>query len=108
MNLREITEKMAEKTGTSKAQAKAAINAFTGIVAEAMAENEPVKIEGFGTFLVKQRAGHIGRNPMHPEKTVKIPPHRHPVFRASRNLKKSINSRESCTGEQNPKTVPDE
>lgn len=108
MEKTELISRLAERTGTSRAQAKAAVNAFTEIVAEAMINNEPVKIKGFGTFLVKQRAGHIGRNPMHPEKTVKIPPHNYPVFRASRLLKKSINSRESCTGEQNPKTAPDE
>jgi integration host factor subunit alpha len=56
---------------------------------EALAEGENVKISGFGTFLLRDKAERIGRNP----KTgveVPITPRRVLTFRASQLLKDQI------------------
>jgi integration host factor subunit alpha len=56
---------------------------------EALSEGENVKISGFGTFLLRDKAERVGRNP----KTgieVPITPRRVMTFRASQMLKDRI------------------
>jgi integration host factor subunit alpha len=56
---------------------------------DALADGENVKISGFGTFLLRDKAERIGRNP----KTgveVPITPRRVLTFRASQMLKDQI------------------
>nr|WP_277956742.1 HU family DNA-binding protein [Enterococcus avium] len=45
---------------------------------------------GFGTFLVRKRYTHIGRNPQTGE-TMKITTRNAPVFKASKKFKKIVN-----------------
>jgi integration host factor subunit alpha len=59
---------------------------------EALSKGENVKISGFGTFLLRDKAERIGRNP----KTgveVPITPRRVLTFRASQMLKDRISSK---------------
>ena len=63
MNIGELAKGVAETTGTSEAQAKAAIAAVFDQIAGAAAKGEEVSIAGFGKFAVKDRPERQGRNP---------------------------------------------
>lgn len=63
MNIGELAKGVAGTTGTSEAQAKAAIAAVFEQIAGAAAKGEEVSIAGFGKFAVKDRPERQGRNP---------------------------------------------
>ncbi len=63
MNISELAKGVAGTTGTSEAQAKAAIAAVFEQIAGAAAKGEEVSIAGFGKFAVKDRPERQGRNP---------------------------------------------
>jgi len=63
MNKAELIEKMAIKSGLSKANAKRALDAFVSSTSAALKKGERVGLVGFGTFSVAERAGRTGRNP---------------------------------------------
>ncbi|WP_380784549.1 HU family DNA-binding protein [Sphingomonas sp. R86520] len=63
MNIGELAKGVAGTTGTSEAQAKAAIAAVFEQIAGAAAKGEEVSIAGFGKFSVKDRPERQGRNP---------------------------------------------
>lgn len=63
MNKTELVKKVAEAAGLTNAQAKAAVDAFTAEVKEALVKDDKVQLVGFGTFAVKKRAERAGVNP---------------------------------------------
>lgn len=63
MNIGELAKGVAGTTGTSEAEAKAAIAAVFEQIAGAAAKGEEVSIAGFGKFSVKDRPQRQGRNP---------------------------------------------
>ena len=63
MNIGELAKGVAGTTGTSEAQAKAAVAAVFEQIAGAAAKGEEVSIAGFGKFAVKDRPERQGRNP---------------------------------------------
>jgi DNA-binding protein HU-beta len=63
MNIGELAKGVAGTTGTSEAEAKAAIAAVFEQIAGAAAKGEEVSIAGFGKFSVKDRPERQGRNP---------------------------------------------
>lgn len=73
MNKAELVSKMAEKSGLTKKEAEAALNAFMSSVQDALVNNEKVQLVGFGTFETRERAARQGRNPRDPEQVIDIP-----------------------------------
>jgi len=89
MNKTEIIATMAEKTGMSKKDTEKALNAFIETVNEALAGGAKVQLVGFGSFEVRSRAAKQGINPQTGDK-IKIPASKHPVFKAGKALKDSV------------------
>ena len=85
MNKAELIEQVANEAGISKAQANAAMDAFTGAVAGALRGGDRVTLVGFGTFSVSERAARNGRNPQTGE-TIKIKARRVPKFKAGKEF----------------------
>ena len=56
MNKAELVSKMAEKSGLTKKEAEAALNAFMKSVEEALVAGDKVQLVGFGTFETRERA----------------------------------------------------
>ena len=54
MNKSELINAIAEKAGLSKADAKKALEAFTGAVEEALVAGDKVALVGFGTFSINE------------------------------------------------------
>ncbi len=92
MNKTELVGAIAEKTGFSKKDAEKALLAFEEVVTEELVKNSEVRLVGFGTFDVLERAAHVGRNPQTKE-PMDIPSSKAPRFRAGKALKDSINGR---------------
>ncbi|KHL24275.1 transcriptional regulator HU subunit alpha [Croceibacterium mercuriale] len=63
MNLSELAQAIATKTGSSQADVKITIAAVFDQIADAAARGEEVSINGFGKFSVKDRPERQGRNP---------------------------------------------
>lgn len=63
MNKSELVDAIAEKSGLSKADAKKALEGFTGAVTETLQKGDKIALVGFGSFSVSERSARTGKNP---------------------------------------------
>ena len=85
----DLADAINRKLGFSRAESLDMVESILRHMGDALAEGENVKISGFGTFLLRDKAERVGRNP----KTgieVPITPRRVLTFRASQMLKDFI------------------
>ena len=85
----DLADAINRKMGLSRAESLGLVESILGHMSDALANGEIVKISGFGTFLLRDKAQRIGRNP----KTgveVPITPRRVMTFRASQLLKERV------------------
>ena len=92
MNKSDLIAAMAAKTGSTKKDAEATLNAFVDVVTEALVKGDKVQLVGFGSFEVRKRAARKGRNPQTKEE-IKIPASKAPVFTAGKALKDLVNKK---------------
>lgn len=92
MNKAELIEHVAEKTGVSKKDCAAVIQAVTETISSELQNGGSVKLSGFGTFEVKHRAAKKGRNPRTWE-AIEVAAKDMPVFRPGKLLKESVDSK---------------
>ncbi|MFR0822753.1 MAG: HU family DNA-binding protein [Clostridia bacterium] len=92
MNKSELIAAIAAKTGETKKDAEAALNAFVDVVTETLVKGDKVQLVGFGSFEVRKRAARKGRNPQTKEE-IKIPASKAPVFKAGKALKDLVNKK---------------
>ena len=92
MNKSELIAAIAAKTGETKKDAEATLNAFIDVVTEALVKGDKVQLVGFGSFEVRKRAARKGRNPQTKEE-IKIPASKAPVFKAGKALKDLVNNK---------------
>ena len=85
MNKTELIAAVAEKTGLSKKDTEAAVNATLLTITETLKAEEKVQLVGFGSFETKKRAARTGLNPRTKE-TVEIPAAKVPTFKAGKAL----------------------
>lgn len=91
MTKSELVSAMSEKTGLSKKDAAASIDAFVEIISDVLKHGDKLQFVGFGTFEVSERAARTGRNPQTGE-DIKIPAAKIPKFKAGAALKNAVNS----------------
>ncbi|MCS6891561.1 MAG: integration host factor subunit alpha [Rhodovarius sp.] len=86
----QLAEAIYLEVGLSRTESAALLEAVLDRIAAALGRGETVKIAGFGTFAVRQKAQRIGRNP---KTGVEVPISARKVlsFRASQVLKARIN-----------------
>ena len=87
----ELVTAVAEKTGFTKKDAEAAVNAFVSCVEGALVKGDKVQLIGFGTFETRERKARQGRNPRKPGEVIQIAASKAPVFKAGKALKDAIN-----------------
>lgn len=90
MNKSELVAAISTKTGDTKKNSEASLNAMIEVITEALVKEDKVQLVGFGSFEVRKRAARKGRNPQTKEE-IKIPASKAPVFKAGKALKDSIN-----------------
>jgi integration host factor subunit alpha len=88
----DLSEAVHREVGLSRTESADLVKAILDAVAEAVVTGERVKLSSFGTFMVRQKGGRVGRNPKTGTK-VPITPRRVLVFRPSQVMKNRINSR---------------
>lgn len=85
----DLADAINRKVGLSRAESLSLVEAVLDLMSGSLAAGNNVKISGFGTFLLRDKAQRIGRNP----KTgveVPITPRRVMTFRASQLLKDRV------------------
>jgi len=80
---------VAEDAGLSRADAARAVDAVFGCITGALKQGDEVRLVGFGTFSVAERAASTGRNPRTGE-TIQIAASKQPKFKAGKGLKDAI------------------
>jgi len=85
----DIVEQVAEKTGLTKKDAAAALEAALDSIASWLQRGAKVRLTGFGVFEVRSRKARRGMN-MATKQIVEIPAGKVPVFKASKTLKEAI------------------
>lgn len=83
----ELINAIAKKMGVSKAEAERFMNAYMDSIKEALVNEEEVKLIGFGTFSVQEKAATTARNPRNPQETIEVPAKKVVKFKMSKKLK---------------------
>ena len=91
MNKNDLVSAVADAAGLTKADAGRAVDGVFDSIASALKSGGDVRIVGFGTFSVAQRAATTGRNPRTGE-TIQIKASKQPKFKAGAPLKDAVNS----------------
>jgi DNA-binding protein HU-beta len=89
VNKNELVDAVAEVSGLRKPEAEKTVDAVFDTIAAALQKGDEVRIVGFGTFAVTNRAASEGRNPRTGEK-IMIAASKQPKFRAGKGLKDAI------------------
>ena len=85
----EFVDKVAAKSGLSKKDAGAAVDAVISAIEDSLQSGDEVSFTGFGKFHVANRGAREGRNPRTGE-TMTIAASRVPRFTAGSGLKKAV------------------
>ena len=90
MTKADIFEKVHNNIGLSKKESAEMVEAVFAIMKSTLESGENLKISGFGSFIVKQKANRRGRNPQTGE-ALTIEARRILTFKTSGLLKEQIN-----------------
>ena len=85
----DLSEAVYQKVGLSRTDSARMLEQVLGEISDTLVRGEPVKLSGFGNFVVRSKGGRVGRNP----KTgveAPIEPHQALVFKPSNQLKANI------------------
>jgi len=89
MNKSDFIDSVAEKSGLSKKDSRALVDANLEVITEALAKGDNVQFIGFGTFEVVARAARTARVPG-TGATVEVPAKKTAKFKVGKALKNSI------------------
>jgi DNA-binding protein HU-beta len=89
----ELINNIAKKMNVSKAEAERFMDAYMESVKEALLKEEEVKLVGFGTFSVQEKAATTARNPRNPKETIEVPAKKVVKFKLSKKLKELFNDK---------------
>ncbi len=90
MNKQDLVAHVADAAGLSKADATKAVDSVIDGVTNSLKRGNEVRLVGFGTFAVANRAASKGRNPRTGE-PINIPASKQPKFKAGKALKDAVN-----------------
>ena len=86
----DLADAIYEEVGLSRNESSDLIESVLQEISDALVDGESVKISGFGSFTIRQKAERIGRNPKTGEE-VPITPRKVLSFKASHVLKDGMN-----------------
>ena len=89
MNKNELVDAVASESDLKKNDATKAVDAVFNCIQAALSKGEEVRIVGFGTFTVSERAASEGRNPRTGEK-IQIAASKQVKFKAGKGFKDSV------------------
>lgn len=91
MNKNDLIAAVAAATDMSKADSTKAVDGVLEAVTGSLKSGNEVRLVGFGTFSVADRAASTGRNPRTGE-SIQIPASKQPKFKAGKALKDAVNA----------------
>ena len=89
MNKAELITTVSEKSGVSKKDSTAVLDALIESITEALKAKDKVALVGFGTFETQEREARVGRNPKTGEE-MQIEATVVPKFKAGKSLKDAV------------------
>lgn len=89
MTKTDLVSAVAEKTGVTKKDAGAVLDALIDEIIGAVKKGDRVQLVGFGTFELRERAARTGLNPQTKEQT-EIPASKAPAFKAGKAFKDAV------------------
>lgn len=93
MGKTELINNIAKKMDITKAEAEKFVNAYMESIKEALLNEEEVKLVGFGTFSVQEKAATTARNPKNPKETIEVPAKKVVKFKLSKKIKDLLNEK---------------
>lgn len=91
MNYNGLITAVQDRCGLSKSQASAAVFTVMEQITESLAQGEPARFAGFGSFEILDKQARTGRNPQ-TGASIKIPAKTTVKFRAGSKLKDAVNA----------------
>lgn len=89
MNKSDLVDAVAEDAGLTKADSAKAVDAVFDAVTAALQKGDEVRLVGFGTFAVSERAARTGKNPRTGEE-ITIAASKQPKFKPGKALKDAL------------------
>lgn len=89
MNKSDLVDAVAAESGLTKADAAKAVDALFNAVTDALKKGDEVRLVGFGTFAVSERAARTGKNPRTGE-ALEIAASKQPKFKPGKALKDAV------------------
>ncbi|MFF9265791.1 HU family DNA-binding protein [Streptomyces longwoodensis] len=90
MNKNQLAAAMADRTGSTQAQARKMLEALAAIVGETLAKGEDVQVIGFGKWARKFTPARTATSPT-THQQVDVPARYRPAFSAGSELKAAVN-----------------
>jgi len=90
VNKNDLVAHVADVAGLSKTDSAKAVDAVFESISSALKKGDEVRLVGFGTFAVAERAASKGRNPRTGEE-IDIPASKLPKFKAGKTLRDGLN-----------------
>lgn len=88
----DLSEAVYQEVGLSRNESAELVESVLDEISNSLVDGDNVKISSFGSFLVRDKRGRVGRNPKTGEE-VPIEPRRVLTFRPSQVLRERINDR---------------
>lgn len=87
----DLADAVNREVGLSRQESAQLVEAVLDLVAETLVEGDPVKLSSFGSFVLRDKNGRVGRNPKTGQE-VPIEPRRVLVFKPSQVLKDRVDT----------------
>jgi DNA-binding protein HU-beta/integration host factor subunit beta len=88
---KDIVEEISNRTGLTQVDTKVVVECFLDAITRSLVQGKNIEIRGFGRYKIREKKARTARNPRTGE-PVEVEPGIKPVFEASKELKKYLNS----------------
>ena len=91
MNKSDLVNNISNKSDSfSEDDIEKLVNSILNLITQSLANKDRVEVRNFGTFSIRSREERLSRNPK-TRTSVLVEAKSHPYFRASKDLKQSLN-----------------
>jgi integration host factor subunit beta len=92
MNKSDLVNNISNKSDSfTEDDIERSVNSILELISKSLSKKQRVEIRNFGTFSIRHREERLSRNPK-TGTSVLVEAKNHPYFRASKNLKQSLNN----------------
>jgi len=89
MNKGEFIDRLSDKTGLTKKEARSILDSVLGLIQETLLRGEDVKLVGFGKFAVRARKASSRINPQ-TKRPIQVAAKVVPMFKPGKELKRQV------------------